>query len=198
MTAQRFEGLPRVGTIARPTAAAVVLALAACHGSPTGPNDPPAAPAYQVEINLSTVVSPAICEDAFTGLDGGEFVWRFVVTWPDGTSDVLDQTPSFPSLKNFVTLQQNVPYDVHQLVTHTVHAAPGAKFSLSAEVSEVDFDLFGNNPAPDSRMNDAKFTATYTWQDPVNGWTTGRHTAAIETTPDCRFNGDYYVSVDSL
>lgn len=171
--------------------ALAVVALGACGAS--GPTDP-GPKEYQVQITLQTVASPAICEDVITGLDGGEFVWRVSVTGSDGRTKVLNQTPGFPDLSKFVTLQQDVPKVIDQMVTDTLPALPGTGYSVAVEVSEVDFDLFGNNPYPDSRMNDATAISRFAY-DSLTGFQPGEHSTLVKTTAACQFRADYLVDV---
>ncbi len=172
-------------------AVGLVAGVSAGCGSGNGPTMSVAARADTVHLYLYSVTSPATCEDVFTGLDGGEFVWRVAVSWPDGTSDVIDATPRFPDPAGYVTLLKDQAHPIDKEVVHVMHSKAGDSFTVSVQVSEIDFDLFGNNPTEDSRMNRALGTSQYTYYSDAVGWPLGQYTTWVRPDPACQFRADY-------
>jgi hypothetical protein len=180
-----------IGPICPLVLAVTVVALAAggCSTNPTGPSDA-TAPADTLRVYLYSVTSPATCEDILTGLDGGEFIWRIAVDWPDGTVDELDKTPRYPSLDGYVSVRQNQPYTIDKEVTHVMHSKAGDQVTIQVQATEVDFDIFGNNPAPDSRMNAILALSHYSY-NAIAGWPLGSHVTWLRPDPACQLRVDY-------
>lgn len=183
-TAYRSRLFPAVAV------AVIAAALGSC-SSVTGPNnvtDPP--PPDSVRLFLYSLTSPATCEDPFTGLDGGEFIWQVSVTWPDGSSQVISQTSNYPAPNAYKTMRQDQPRIIDQEATRVMHSTPGDALTVTVRVSEIDFDLFGNNPTPDSRMNDLQGQTVIHFYE-TGGWPLGQYTTWVKNGAACQFRADF-------
>ncbi|MCI0433421.1 MAG: hypothetical protein L0271_07215 [Gemmatimonadetes bacterium] len=175
--------------------AAAAAALGACSDA-TGPGaeDQPN-PDYTVQVMLNSVSAPAVCEEAFTDFDGGEFVWSISVTWPDGSVQVLDETSGYPSPPGFQTLRQGEARSISSANARrvrTIRSAPGNKISITVRASEIDFNLFGNNPFADGRLNDTRMVAEHTFGP--GGWPQGPFEAMVQNASACRFQANYTIT----
>jgi hypothetical protein len=152
----------------------------------------PAAPgeeggtARDVTVTLKSVLSAAICEEAFTDFDGGEFVWNVSVEWPDKSVGALDATAGFPAPANYQKLQQNQARAVNKSASKRLAGAAGTSFRVIASASEVDFDLFGGNAAADSRMKETTASGVHTFD--VSGLLQqGDFQVDVSPTSACQF-----------
>lgn len=175
--------------------AITALAIAACGGgSGTGPED--GGRDYALTIRLHSVISTAICEEAFTHLDGGEFVWQVSVTWPDGTNDVLDATEGFPSPAAYKTMRKDQAKPIDREITRTIHSTRGMSVTMWVRASEVDFDIFGGNPRPDARMN-AQSGSVFVLYDEF-GWSQDDVTVRVQPVGECIFEGAFSIRATPL
>jgi hypothetical protein len=170
--------------------ATLAVVLAACGGA-TGPED--GGMDYTVMVTLKSVNSPAICEEAFTDLDGGEFVWRVTVTWPDSSQDLLDATPNFPSLGGFRSMLRGQSMPINKSVSRTLRVEPVTSLVLGLVVSEVDFDIFGGNPRADARMDRADAFLSVVYDE--SGWWQGETAHSVNPVTGCAFAASYTVTV---
>jgi hypothetical protein len=167
--------------------------LAACGDSttapPDDPDDPGPAVSYELTVTLNSVEAIDVCEEAFTDFDGGEFIYRFRVTWPNNTQVSVKETAGYPNVSNYVTLKPNQPLaaNVSQKFTGPGSGAIG----IQLRASEVDFDLFGNNPTADSRMNDANVSTQHAWTG--SAWQTGDFDMTLAPANGCRIRARYSV-----
>lgn len=171
------------------TVAALTVVLAACGGA-TGPTDEGLD--YTVEVTLKSLSSTAICEETFTDLDGGEFVWRVTVIWPDASQDILDATPNFPSPAGFKSMRRDQLVPINKPVSRTLRVEPGTSLVLELLVSEVDFDIFGGNPRADARMDRARALLSVGYDE--SGWWQGQTGHSVNPAEGCAFNAFYTVT----
>jgi hypothetical protein len=170
--------------------ALMAFAMAACAGS-TRPEN--AATETTLRVTLNTVTSPEICEETFTDLDGGEFVWRVTVTWPDDSQDLLYETAGFPSPAGFETLRKDVHLTINRTIFRTVLVEPGSSLTFGVGVSEVDFDIFGGNPRADVRMDRADAYVNVVYDE--SGWPEGSSALRVNPVSGCAFDAYFTVTV---
>jgi hypothetical protein len=167
-------------------ALATVASVSACQDSSTGPTGPTS----DLTVTLLSVVAIEPCEEFLTDLDGGEFVFRFTVTWPDNSEEVVAQTTGYPDVTKFFTLRRNEPFTSGLSAGHT-SAGDGA-IRITFNASEVDFDAFGNNPGPDSRMNNASREEQHSWNG--SAWPSGLFSAELNPTSGCSLGAAYRIT----
>lgn len=174
----------------RAAAALMTVALAACAvGDATGPEDEEQD--YSVTVRLQSVMSTATCEEAFTNLDGGEFVWRVHLSWPDGGSEVLHASDLYPSLAGHKTLRENQSVAINRSAARTIRGTVGTTVSLFVTASEVDFDIFGGNPRADIRMSEAVARAFVAYDE--SGWQPTNFTIRVQPADGCNFSAAFSV-----
>ncbi len=183
---------------------AALLALTACgDGSPTDPDGgtqpppsppppppPPADVVYDLRVGLTRIDAEGDCDDIFTGVDGGEFSYRFQVTWPDGTTDVLDQTSDYPSPGDIVHLGSGGSTISFTITANSeVTSSVGQTVQVQFRASEWDYDLFGNNPFLDSDMSDRNASITHQFKD--GAWTNVGTKSIVLGSGGCQVQADY-------
>jgi hypothetical protein len=169
---------------------ALPFVVAACGGA-TGPDD--GGRDYTVNVTLKSLTSSAICEEAFTNLDGGEFVWQVTVTWPDSSQELLDATPNFPNPGGFRSLRQDQSLPINKSVSRTLRVEPVTRVLIGLVVSEVDFDIFGGNPRADARMDRADAFLSVVYDE--RGWWQGETAHGVNPVEGCAFVAAYTVAV---
>jgi hypothetical protein len=179
----------------RAAVAITALAMAACGGGgATGPED--GGRDYTLTIRLHSVLSTAICEEAFTHLDGGEFVWQVSVAWPDGTNDVLDATEGYPNPAAYRTMRVNQAKPIDKEITRTIHSIDGMSIWFRVLASEVDFDIFGGNPRRDARM-DGQLGSVFILYDKF-GWRQDDVTVRVQPVDECKFEAAFSIRATPL
>jgi hypothetical protein len=176
--------------------AITAIAIAACGGGSDGTGPEDGAKDYALTVRLHSVITTATCEEAFTHLDGGEFVWQVAVTWPDGASQMLDASEGYPSPAAYRTMRENQAKPIDKEVTRTIHSTPGMSFTLWVQASEIDFDLFGGNPRPDSRMNDQSSSISVRYDE--FGWRQDDVIGRVQPVDGCNFEGAFSIRATPL
>jgi hypothetical protein len=161
-------------------------------GGEEPPPPPPAAVRHEITVTRSAITALEPCEEAFTDGDGGEFAYLVRITWPDGTAATLATTSDYPSANGRVQLLKNQTQTRVTQQTRTFESRAGMRLDLTMQATEYDFDLFGANPFPDGRMNNARNVATYVY----NGmWRTGTFDLDVRPNAACHLRMRYTISV---
>ena len=149
--------------------ALLALGLAACGSDGTGPVEK-VSPSWDVTVTLQRIAVVGACEEAFTDIDGGEFSYIFSVFWADGYVNHIAATNAYPSAAG---MRRAIPGTTWTFasptVKRTITPSPGSVIRVVFRATEWDYDLFGNNPFPDRRMNDRNEELRATFGE--GGWT---------------------------
>lgn len=152
----------------------LLLLAAACGSDPAGPGtEPPPPPppppaAWFLRLEVSSVVVREMCDGFPIDVDGGEWSHRLEVRFPGEPSILVGATSNFPSASfvrnagrgGSLALDANA-----KIIQRQQLAQAGDKVTLTLRATEWDYDIFGNNPFPDSRMNNRSATASLNYAD---------------------------------
>ncbi|HSL68891.1 MAG TPA: hypothetical protein VK864_01550, partial [Longimicrobiales bacterium] len=150
-------------------------------------------PLQTMTITLKSIDAVEPCEEAFTDFDGGEFGWRIAVIWPDGSQNVLGSTSAFPGAGGYRQIKKNASMTTSVSATKQLRGAAGMMVTVEARASEFDFDLFGNNPFADNRMNDVRVNVNHAYS--ATGWATGDRALDVRPVSACHLRVRYSVAV---
>jgi hypothetical protein len=174
----------------------LALVIAACSSDPSGPGDgTPTESTWLVELVVNSVTGVEICDGFPVDVDGGEWTHELTARFPGETTRVLGGTANYPNAAAHRNIGRGGPMLLDQAQrtqTRTKQFADGDEVLMTIRATEWDFDILGNNPFPDSRMNDRSASATFTyaegaWPQVPNGTLTLKNTDACEVRVSYRF-----------
>ena len=195
-----MQKIRRFRPFARTSHVAFVLALAGAGCESTtapvidegGEEPPPPAVRHEITVTRSAITALEPCEEAFTDADGGEFAYLVTITWPDGTAATLATTSAYPSASGRVQLRKNQTQTSVTQRTGTFESRAGMRLDVTMQATEYDYDLFGANPFPDGRMNNARNVATYVYN---GAWRTGTFDLDVRPNAACHLRMRYTIAV---
>lgn len=173
------------------------LVLAGCSSDPTGPDggNGGGSAEWAVRLAVSNIVVKQMCDGFPIDVNGGEWTHKLTVRFPGETSRTLGSTSSYPSAsaaKNIgrggnMALTSSQKVQVRDLVSKE-----GDKITLTIQATEWDYDILGNNPSPDSRMNDRSVTKTIgygggKWPEITDGVLTLKNGSSCEVAVNYTF-----------
>ncbi|MCA9767690.1 MAG: hypothetical protein KC485_02590 [Gemmatimonadetes bacterium] len=149
---------------------AALLALAACSSDPTGPGGGGGGPeSWDLELSVSSIIVREMCEGFPVDIDGGEWSHRLTSRFPGSTSITMGATNGYPNANSIRNAGRggslalsSTDKDVRRTVTGS---KSGDVVTLTIQATEWDYDIFGNNPRADDRMDDESATATIRYAD---------------------------------
>lgn len=152
-----------------------LLAAAACSSDPAGPGTeppppppPPPAAEFYLRMEISSIVVREMCDGFPVDVDGGEWSHKLEMRFPGEASITLGETGNFPSASFRKSAGRGTNLAIDQaarIQARVSRSEPGDKVTLTLRATEWDYDILGNNPFPDSRMNNRAATATFSFAD---------------------------------
>jgi hypothetical protein len=152
-----------------------LLVSAACSSDPTGGNTPPPPPPpseYFLKVEVSSIVVRAMCDGFPVDINGGEWSHKLEVRFPGEGSNTMGETGSFPNPQFYKSAGNGGTLALDpaaKTIARVQQSEEGDQVTLTIRATEWDYDILGNNPFPDSRMNNRAATSTFTFSD--GAWT---------------------------
>jgi hypothetical protein len=153
-----------------------LIAAAACSSDPTGTDTPPPPPpppptvSHLLRLEVTSIVVREMCDGFPVDIDGGEWSHLLEARFPGETSSTIGGTANFPSASSKKSVGRGgtlALISAARVQSRVRNSVAGDKVTLTIRATEWDYDILGNNPFPDSRMNNRAATATFTFEDGV-------------------------------
>lgn len=162
--------------------------LAGCIKS-TGPD----AEGHRVDFALQSIVVRGICDEFPVDVDGGEWSHRLLLRFPGESGIDLGNTANYPNAASKRNVSAGGALAINtsqQLQSRELADVEGTAIELLLSATEWDYDVFGGNPRPDSRMNDRSAIHHITF---TNGrWPTEpAGVLTLQNTSACRVDVNY-------
>jgi hypothetical protein len=149
-----------------------VLAVA-CSSDPAGPSEqppppPPAEPTWIVRLEASNISVVEMCDGFPVDVNGGEWTHELTVRFPGETSIVMGGTSGYPNAGAHRNIGRGGAMALNsgqRIQERTKKFSEGNQVIMTLRATEWDFDILGNNPFPDSRMNNRTTSASFTYSD---------------------------------
>lgn len=181
---------------------AVVPILAAltvaCSSDPAGPSEqppppPPAEPTWLVRLEASSISVIEMCDGFPVDVNGGEWTHELTVRFPGETSIVMGGTSGYPNAGAHRNIGRGGAMALNssqRIQERTKQFAQGNQIVMTIRATEWDFDILGNNPFPDSRMNNRSTSVTFAydngeWPQAPNG------TLTVKSGDSCEIRVNY-------
>lgn len=147
-----------------------ILLAAACSSDPTGPGDGGGGGAseWAVSLSVSSIVVREMCDGFPVDANGGEWSHKLTARFPGETSKTLGSTSSYPSASSKKNAGRGASLALTssaRIQNRTLTSKEGDTITLTIQATEWDYDILGNNPFADSRMNDRSATKTFEFKD---------------------------------
>ncbi len=166
----------------------------ACSSDPTGPGGGGGgATEWQTTLSVSSIIVAEMCDGFPVDIDGGEWTHQLTSRFLGGSTRIMGGTQNYPSASQHVNIGRGGSMQLDATARNQRHTGPAAEgdvITMTIRATEWDFDVFGNNPFPDSRMDNRAATATFTfeggaWPQVPNG------TLVLQNTSSCRVVVNY-------
>lgn len=170
-----------------------VALIAACSSDPTGPGGGGGDETYLVSLTVNSIVVRKTCDEFPLDADGGEWSHRVEVRFPGENRITLGTTAGYPSASSKKNVGEGGALALDVIAaeqSREVSVGAGAEIELRIAATEWDYDILGNNPFPDSRMDNRTVTRTFafadgSWPDEPSG------TLTLQNTGACRVDVNY-------
>lgn len=152
----------------RPLLPMLVLFALACGSDSTGPGGGGGPTSYSVKLEVSSVIVREMCDGFPVDVNGGEWSYRLEGRFPGEGTTVMGGNSGYPNPNAYTAAGRGTALPLSAeagTITRVLDSEDGDQVTLTIRATEWDYDIFGNNPYPDERMDNRTVTATFKYTD---------------------------------